>query len=80
MNEPVQWVVSADKLEKRILSGEWTKMTDLEIDQFLATPELSEVDTNGSLQDQEGDVPELVEEMEGGELNIGKEENIEELK
>ena len=79
MNEPVQWVVSADELEKRILSGEWTKMTDLEIDQFLATPELSEVDTNGSLQDQEGDVPELVEEMEGGELNIENVDNIEGL-
>ena len=48
----MQWVVSADEVEKRLLSGEWTEMTDLEIDQFLATPELCEVDANGSLQER----------------------------
>ena len=54
-------------------------MTDLEIDQFLATPGLCEVDANGSLQERKGDIPELVEEMEGGELNIENMENIEGL-
>ena len=72
----MQWVVSADEVERRLLSGEWTEMTDLEIDQFLATPGLCEVDANGWLQENEGDVPELVEEMEGGELNIENVENI----
>ena len=77
MYEPVQWVISADELEKKILSGAWTKLTDLEIDQFLATPELGKVDTSGTLPDQEEAVPELVEETKGGEINIGNEGNIE---
>ena len=76
MYEPVQWVISADELEKKILSGAWTKLTDLEIDQFLATPELGKVDTSGTLPDQEEAVPELVEETKGGEINIGNEGNI----
>ena len=53
MYEPVHWLISADQLEKKVLSGEWTKLTDLEIDQFLAAPEIGEVNTSGTLPDQE---------------------------
>ena len=60
-----------------MLSGAWTKLTDLEIDQFLATPEFGELATSRTLPDQEEAVPELVEETEGGEINIGNEGNIE---
>ena len=72
----MQWVVSAYEVERRLLSGEWTEMTDLEIYQFLATPGLCEVDANESLQERRGDIPELVEEMEGGEMNVENVENI----
>ena len=79
MYEPVHWVISADELEKKILSGEWTKLTDLEIDQFLAAPEIGEVNTSGTLPDQEEALPELAEKTEGGEIEIENVENIEEI-
>jgi len=66
-------------LEKKILSGEWTKLTDLEIDQFLAAPEIGEVNTSGTLLDQEEALPELAEKTEGGEIEIENVDNIEEI-
>ena len=69
-------MVSADEVERRLLSGEWTEMTDLEVDQLLATPGLCAVDANESIQELNGDIPDIVEEMEEGGLNVGNVENI----
>ena len=80
MFRPIHWVISADELEDKILSGEWTKLTELEIDQFLTAPEIGEVNTSGPPTDQEETLPELAEETVGGEAEeILEIENIEEI-
>ena len=72
-------MVSADEVERKLLSEEWTEMTDLEVDQFLSTPGLCAVDANESLQELNGDIPEIVEKMEGDGLNVENVDNVEGL-
>ena len=72
-------MVSADEIEKKLLSEEWTEMTELEVEQFLATPGLCTVDLNESSQTLYEDIPELLEEMQGSGLNVGNVEDIAEM-
>ena len=69
-------MVSADEVERKLLSEEWTEMTDWEVDQFLATPGLCTIDANESLQELNEDIPEIIEEMQGGGLSAENVENI----
>ena len=72
-------MVSANETEKKLLSEEWTEMTELEVEQFLATPGLCTVDANESSQALYEDIPEILEEMQGDGLSAGNVEDIAEM-
>ena len=54
--------MSEDVIEDKLLSDEWTKMSESDVEIFLATPGLCVVEANETLQEPYGNVPEWLEE------------------
>ena len=57
----MQWKVSENVIEEKLLSDEWTKMSESDVEIFLATPGLGVVEAKETLQKPHGNIPECLE-------------------
>ena len=68
----MQWEVSENVLEEKLLSDEWAKMSETDVDVFLATPGLGVVEAKETLQKSHGNIP---EDLEGAQTSSPDAEN-----
>ena len=61
--------MSENVIEEKLLSDEWTKMSESDVKIFLATPGLGVVEANETLQEPYGNMPEWLEEVQTSSPN-----------
>ena len=72
----MQWEVSENVLEEILLSDKWTKMSESDVEVFLATPGLGVVEAKETLQKSHGNIP---ENLEGAQTSSPDAENTKDV-